>query len=154
MCDRLWEAGNRSIDRGRLVSEVVELAMQQFTTNRVSFSKDSVRGVLQWLSELHPPVLDLESKLFSRRTFSPPECLALAMDFLYRSEGVDYQTNLLLGMEKQEVICKFCLLEPIAFDTALDWAIGQYPFLQQGNRGGWGRYVVLTRQPQISDFLG
>lgn len=154
MCDRLWEAGNRSVDRGQLVSEVVELAMQQFTTNRVSFSKDSVRGVLQWLSELRPPVLDADSKSFSRRSFCSPECLTLAMDYLYRLEGVDYQTNLLLGMEKQEIICRFCLLEPTAFDAVLDWAIGQYPFLQQGSRGGWGRYVVLTRQPQISDFLG
>jgi hypothetical protein len=154
MCDRLWEDGGRSVDRGQLVSEVVELAMQQFATNRVSFSKDSVRGVLQWLSELRPPVLDAESQSFSRRSFCSPECLVLAMDFLYRSEGVDYQTNLLLGMEKQEIICKFCLLEPTAFDAVLDWAIGQYSFLQQGSRGGWGRYVVLTRQPQIGDFLG
>lgn len=154
VCDKLWEAGNRSIDRGQLVSEVVELAMQQFATNRVSFSKDSVRGVLQWLSELRPPVLDTEGKSFSRRSFCSPECLALAVDFLYRSENVDYQTNLLLGLEKQELICKFCLLEPTAFDAALDWAIGQYSFLQQGSRGGWGRYVILTRQPQINDFLG
>jgi len=154
MCDKLWEAGDRSIDRGQLVSDVVDLAMQQFVTNRVSFSKDSVRGVLQWLNELRPPVLDTESKLFSRRSFCSPECLALAVDFLYRSEGIDYQTNLLLGIEKQELICKFCLLEPTAFDAALDWAIGQYSFLQQGSRGGWGRYVVLTRQPHINDFLG
>ncbi len=154
MCERLWDAGNRSIDRGQLVSQVVELAMQQFTTNRVSFSKDSVRGVLQWLAEIRPPVLDKESKLFSRRSFCPPESLALAIDFLYGLEGVDYQTNLLLGHEKQETVCKFCLLEPTAFDAVLDWAIGQYPFLQQGSRGGWGRYVVLTRKPRITDFLG
>lgn len=154
VCNCLWETGNRSIHRGQLASEVVELAMQRFATNRVSFSKDSVRGVLQWLAELRPRVLDDNGRLFSRRSFCPPESLVLAIDFLHDLKGVDYQTNLLLGHEEQEVICKFCLLEPTAFDAVLDWTIGQYSFLQQGSRGGWGRYVVLTRKPQLNDFLG
>jgi len=153
-CDRLWESGSITIDRGQLVSQVSEIAMEQFSTNRVSFSKDSVRGVLQWLAELEPPVLDRENKTFARRTFCPPETFVLAVDFLYRVEDANYQTNLLMDTGKQETICKVCLLEPTAFDTALDWAAGQYDFLQRGTSGGWGSYILLTRQPQIRDFLG
>lgn len=153
-CDRLWESGSVTIDRGQLVSQVSEMAMEQFNTNRVSFSKDSVRGVLQWLAGLEPPVLDRENKTFARRTFCPPETSALAVDYLYRIEGADYQTNLLLDSDKQETICKVCLLEPTAFDAALDWAVGQYDFLQRGTSGGWGSYILLTQQPQIWDFLG
>ncbi|MHA2143437.1 MAG: hypothetical protein ACXADD_18315, partial [Candidatus Thorarchaeota archaeon] len=56
VCDDLWENGSIIIDRRQLVSKVSEMAMERFNTNRVSFSKDSVRGVLQWLSALDPPV--------------------------------------------------------------------------------------------------
>jgi hypothetical protein len=128
--------------------------MTQFDTNRVSFSKDSVRGVLQWLAELEPPVLDEANRTFIRRTFCPPETFAFAVDYLYQVEDADYQTNLLLDIDKQETICKVCLLEPIAFDTAFDWAVGQYDFLRRSTSGGWGSYILLARQPQIRDFLG
>lgn len=153
-CDWLWESGSATINRGQLVSQVSEMAMERFSTNRVSFSKDSVRGVLQWLAELEPPVLDRENRTFARRTFCPPETLALAVDYLCQVEGADYQTNLLMDSGKQETICKVCLLEPTAFDTVLDWAVGQYAFLQRGTGGGWGSYILLTRQPQIRDFWG
>ena len=128
--------------------------MQQFDTRRVSFSKDSVRGVLQWLAQLQPAVLSEDKMTFSCRTFCPAEALVLAVDYMYRAESADYQTNILLDVQKQEVLCKLCLLESTAFDAALDWAIGQYDFLQRGGSGGWGSYVVLTRQPRIEDFLG
>ena len=65
-----------------------------------------------------------------------------------------YQTNLLLDPDKQDKVCKVCLLEPTAFDSAFDWAAGQYDFLQRGAGGGWGSYILLTRQPQIRDFVG
>jgi len=153
-CEQLWESGSTAIDRGYLVSQVSEMAMTQFDTNRVSFSKDSVRGVLQWLAELEPPVLDEANRTFIRRTFCPPETFAFAVDYLYQVEDADYQTNLLLDIDKQETICKVCLLEPTAFDTAFDWAVGQYDFLRRSTSGGWGNYILLTRQPQIQDFLG
>ncbi len=154
ICDQLYEAGTTPIDQGQLVSQVSETAMERFSTNRVSFSKDSVRGVLQWLAELEPPVLDRANKTFSRRTFCPPETFVLAVDYLYQIEDVSYQTNLLLDRSKQEVICKVCLLEPTAFDTVLEWAVEQYEFLKWGTSGGWGRYILLARKPHIQDFLG
>jgi hypothetical protein len=153
-CDWLWENGSITIDRRQVVSQVFEMAMERFNADRVSFSKDSVGGVLQWLAELEPPVLDGKNKTFTRRTFCPPETLALAVDFLYRAERTSYQTNLLLDSDKQDAICKVCLLEPTAFDTALDWAVGQYDFLHRGTGGGWGSYIVLTRQPEVQDFWG
>ena len=153
-CDQLWESGSITIDRGQLASYVSETAMEKFDTSRVSFSKDSLRGVLQWLAMVQPPVLDKEGKAFTRRAFCPPETFVLAVDFLYRMEGAEYQTNLLLDPKKQERICKVCLLEPTAFDSAFDWAAGQYEFLQRGTSGGWGSYILLTRQPQIQHFVG
>lgn len=154
VCNWLWESGSVTIDRGQVVSKVSDVAMERFSTDKVSFSKDSVRGVLQWLAELEPSVLDKENETFTRRTFCPPETLAMAVDYLYRLEDADYQTNLLLDPGKQEIICKVCLLDPTAFDTVLNWTVGQYDFLQRGTGGGWGSYILLTREPQIRDFWG
>ena len=128
--------------------------MEQFHTNEVSFSKDSLRGVIQWLNILQPPVLDGSYGTFKCRSFCPPETFILAVDYLYRTEDVEYQTNLLLDVDKRETICRVCLLDPTMFEATLDWATGQYSFLQKGHRGGWGSYLLLTRRPQIRDFLG
>jgi len=160
VCNALWESGTSNVNRGQLAARVADWAMDRFHTQMVSFSENSVTGVLSWLRLLTPPVIK-ESETggrrqtsFTYRHFCPPEIFVLALDYLHRVTGTDYQTNLLMDLDKQDTVCKVCLLEPTAFDAVLDWAIGQYPFLQQGSRGGWGRYVVLTRQPQISDFLG
>lgn len=160
VCDHLWEASSSTVDRKQLVSRVSGQAISYFDTTRVSFGPNSIDGILHWLRTLNPPVITtttdsgLSKIVFSRRTFCPPETFVLAVDFLYRVEDAAYQTNLLLDSDKQEIICKVCLLEPTAFDTALDWAAGQYDFLQRGTSGGWGSYILLTRQPQIRDFLG
>jgi hypothetical protein len=153
-CDTLWEFGSTTIDRGQLVSLLFDAAREHFNEQKISLSKDSIRGILQWLQELQPSVLDKDNKLFRRRTFCPPETFALAVEYLYRLKKADYQCNLLLDVEKQDILCKLCLLEPTAFDTVFDWAVGQYPFLRRGTSGGWGSYVLLTCQPQIQDFLG
>jgi hypothetical protein len=130
--------------------------MEAFETNQVSFSRDSVRGVLQWLIELDPPVIDSSQKtrLFRQRSFCPPETFILGVDYLYRLEGADYQTNMLLDANKQTELCRVCMLESAAFDSVFEWAAGQYDYLQRGTRGGWGTYALLTRQPQLSDFVG
>lgn len=153
-CEWLYEAGATTIDQGQLASLISETAMEHFGTNKVSFSQDSVRGILQWLAELEPPVLDQKRRMFARRTFCPPETFVLAVDYLYQVENAGYQTNLLLDGRKQETICKLCLLEPTAFDTVLEWAAEQFEFLRWSTSGGWGRYILLTRQPRIRDFLG
>lgn len=151
-CDMLWENEHQQINRAQLVSDVCELAIGQFKTNQVSFSKDSVRGVLQWLNELEPPVLDEGAKTFMRRRFCPPEAIAYSVDRLYQAENIEYQTNLLIDGEKREMICRSCLLDPTAFDTILDWATGQYDFLQKRTGGGWGTHILLTRKPQVMGF--
>jgi hypothetical protein len=160
MCDLLHELGSSVVNRKSLVSEISEQAMSYFDTNRVSFGSSSIDGILHWLRALNPPVLSNSQTdgpfqiVFTSRTFCPPETFVLAVDYLYQVEGADYQSNLLLDPDKQATICKVCLLDPTAFDASFEWAVGQYDFLQRGTRGGWGSYVLLTRQPRITDFTG
>lgn len=159
ICDWLFDTSSIAINRKALVSYILERAMSEFGTSQVSFGTNSIDGVMHWLRGLNPSVLrssqaDSSQTVFTRRSFCPPETLALAIDFLYRTESASYQTNMLLDQSKQQRICRVCLLDPTSFDSALEWAVGQYDFLQRGTRGGWGSYILLTRQPQISDFVG
>lgn len=154
VCDLLWKAGSTEIDRNLLASQVVSCAQEVFATDTISFSQNSISGVLSWLRTLNPSVISEGGRVFNRRNFCAPELFALAVDYLYRKERIDYQSNLLLDDEKQQFVCRVCLLDPTAFDAVFDWAAGQYPFLQKGSSGGWGSYILLTRKPQLTDFLG
>jgi hypothetical protein len=159
-CNMLWEFGNVSIDRNQLASQLADVAREKFGISNVSLSKDSVQGILNWLDELDPPVLrkgKLDKKgttSLTRRSFCPPETFVLAVDYFYQRQQVNYQTNLLLDSDKRDAICKVCLLEPSNFDATLDWACGQFDFLNQGTSGGWGRHVTLARAPALVDFMG
>ena len=156
-CNKLWEGISIPIDRQQIVSWLDEMAHSHFGVSHTSLSKDSILGILNWLRELDPPVLERKIRteiVFTRRAFCPPETFVLAVDYVYRRNNIGYQTNMLLDSDKQEAICKVCLLDPTGFDNALEWACGQYDFLSQGSSGGWGRYLVLARPPALTDFMG
>jgi len=79
--------------------------------------------------------------------------MILAIDFLYRQRNADYGTTLFLTEENIETICKVCLLEPSAFESVLEWVIGQFDYLVEGGGGGWGRGIILYQKPKLEDFL-
>jgi len=157
VCDILWERNTVTINRQQLVSWLDEMAHDQFEISHTSLSNNSILGIMNWLWELTPAVLGLEERgkvVFSRRSFCPPELFTMAVDFFYRHNHVEYQTNMLLDPAKQESICKVCLLDPTSFDDTLEWACGQFEFIRQGASGGWGRYLLLSRAPTLADFTG
>jgi hypothetical protein len=160
VCDALWESSPTQIDRNQLASQLADVARGQFGITDVSLSKDSIQGILNWLVELDPGVLEkkkLDKKevtILTRRAFCPAETFVLAIDYFYQRQGIDYQTNLLLDTSKRDAICKVCMLDPTGFESALDWACGQFDFLSEGTSGGWGRYLLLARPPTLADFMG
>lgn len=152
LCHLLWQAGNLALeDRRVLASEVEGRARSEFGRPEIAFSPKSIGGAMLWLSEMSPAVLDGER--FVRRSFCPPELFVLAVDFLYRSHGIDYGANLRLSEERRDEICQACLLEPSGFDRVLDYAQVQFDYLERGVGGGWGRYITLQRSPRLEDFL-
>lgn len=157
LCNYLWKQGTTAEDKSALFSVVSSEASAKFQIQTVSFSTNSVNGILIWLESLNPPVIeygDEESKMvFRRRTFCSPELFVLAIDFVYRENGVDYGANLLLNDTRRDEICQVCLLEPGSFDRVLDYAAAQFDFLEKGLGGGWGHYLTLLRQPELDDFV-
>lgn len=160
LCNNLWDASYLEIDRSQLADLLANTARTQFGVDNVSLSERSAEGVIKWLRQLDPPVIvegqgaSRKVNIFSRRAFCSPESFIFAVDYLYTTSRIGYQTNIILDISKQEEICKTCLLELSGFDNAMEWACGQYNFIEYGYSGGWGKYLVLSRPPSLVDFLG
>lgn len=157
MCNYLWQQGSCTIDKSALFSLVSSEAGEKFQIQSVSFSTNSVTGILLWLEALNPAVIqhdyvDLEPR-FTRRAFCTPELFILAMDYIYECENADYGTNLLLNDYRRNAVCQLCLLEPSGFDRVLEYTVAQFDYLEAGVGGGWGQYIVVNRQPRLEDFV-
>jgi hypothetical protein len=157
LCDHLWQQGSAVLDKTELSSFVSSEASESFQIQSVSFSTNSVNGIMMWLEALDPPVLhqdEMSSEYrFSRRSFCTPELFTLAIDYVYRQDALDYGSNLLVNEARRHSVCQLCLLEVGSFDRVLEYAIAQFDFLESGIGGGWGQYITLNRQPTLEDFV-
>lgn len=117
-----------------------------------SFGTKSLSAIHKWLASLKPPVI--EDNAFSRRAFCAPELLLLALGWVVGQEGLP-DTDVLLSHETREAICRVCLLEPTAFDRALDWMIPIFPqVIAPGTTAGfYGRFVRLHKLPELADVV-
>lgn len=161
-CDYLFEQFNRvDVSRAELERTCVELVnaiesdprFAQLVDGGLSLSPDSLRGILSWLEALRPPVL--EDGVFNRRDFCAPELILLALGYVMRDELDAIDVDILLSHSRRDDICKVCLLDPVAFDRTLDWAISMYPkiIVSSEEAGYYGRYVRLLKRPELEDFL-
>ncbi|GIK29974.1 MAG: hypothetical protein HND48_01305 [Chloroflexi bacterium] len=160
-CDAYWTAQSIELSSDyldRQVSEIISeaelsLASQLSVTEGVSFSRKSLRGVLKWLEALRPPVID--AGVFNRRDFCVPELILLALGYVMRDELDAIDIDILLSHSRRDDICRVCLLDPNAFDQALNWAISMYPtiIVSSEEAGFYGRYVRLLKRPALEDFL-
>ncbi|MDW8028413.1 MAG: N-acetyltransferase [Armatimonadota bacterium] len=96
----------------------------------LAFSRDSIRGVLNWLRALDPPVVTNEGKAnkFRRRYFCPIPTFFWGLDFLYRINKIAYGVRMFLTSECIEQLCKVCVLDPSGLENVLMMAkrIGDY----------------------------
>ncbi|MBI3950592.1 MAG: hypothetical protein HY314_09075 [Acidobacteria bacterium] len=152
----LWGGGERALDgkaKAQLVGTVVDEAAQTFNIpiEQIVFSDDSVRGVLNWLRALDPPVVNSEGRtdLFHRRYFCPPPMFLWAVDFLYCASSVTYGVRLFLTLERIEQLCKLCVLDPSGLDNVLMMAKRMSDYerggvFDYGTEGGFGRWLLLA----------
>ena len=155
--DALWESSERVLDgttTAQLVSTVVDEAAQTFKipAGQVAFSKKSVRGVLNWLRALDPPVAQHEGKheMFRRRYFCPTPTFLWGVNFLYCLSETPYGVRVFLTEERIEQLCKLCVLDPSGLDNVLAMAKRMYDyergeFFDYGTTGGFGRWVLLSK---------
>lgn len=162
--DVLWVSGERRLDgeaMAQLVGIVVEEAARTFDVpiDQIAFSRDSVRGVLNWLRALEPSVVTSEGKgdTFRRRYYCPAPAFIWAVDFLYRVGGrhadttpTSHGVRMFLTPERIEQLCKLCVLDPSGLDNVLmmtkqtsDYERGG--IFDYGTEGGFGRWILLSR---------
>ncbi len=159
--DALWASGERVLDgntNSELVSIVVEGAARGLgvPVQQIAFSHDSVRGVLNWLQALDPPIVIVEGKrrIFRRRYFCPVPAFLWAADFLYRVNNIAYGVRMSLTSERTEQLCKICVLDPSGLDNVLMMAKRTSDFersgvFDYGTEGGFGRWFLLLRQCSV-----
>ena len=141
VCNHLWMTAPATLNRDRLVNIVVQNATSEFGETSVSFSTQSVMGILYWIESLHPECTDSLGRLFTRRLYCPIEIFTLALHHvfqLYRGEGM----SILLTPELRQEICQICLIVPEAFQEMLEQAETCFDHIQI--RRERGERLVVT----------
>lgn len=166
--DTLWAAHEQVLSGlvlSQLAGAVVERASQSLglPTDQIVFSDRSVRGALNWLRGLIPPVVTFQSqgKVFRRRFFCSEMTFLWAVDSLYRSLSIPFGVRVSLSAERLEQICRLCVLDPSGIDNVLmatkrfsDYDHGG--LFDFGTEGGLGHWVLLVRPlpvPQIPEEM-
>lgn len=129
VCQQLWLTAPCTINRDRLVNIVTQNAIDHFDESSISFSTQSVMGILYWVESLYPNCLDDSGKVFSRRLYCPVEAFALALDHVYRKYRGDGLSVLLTSEIRQEV-CQICLVVPEVFQDLLEQAETSFENIQ------------------------
>jgi len=161
ICNYLWTMQNLTLisdTKNTLTQHLDNQAhldfegLQEFKSEKLSVGKQTLAGVLEWLSHLTPTVYEAEE--FKRRSTCAAELFLLALNRSYEVSNSVFGMDLLLSPQRRDEICQLCLLDPMQFDRMLDWVIPIYPqFLAQGTRSGsYGRFVRLIRSITIEDL--
>lgn len=162
LVDTLWTSGERVLDgetTAQLVGIIVESATQTFGVplEQIAFSRDSVRGALNWLRALDPPTVTNQNRsdVFRRRYFCPIPTLLWAVDFLYSITNTPHGVRMFLTPERIERLCQICVLDPSGLDNVLmmtkrasDYERGG--IFNYGTQGGFGRWILLARSCPVS----
>jgi len=158
ICDWLWERREVALT-GEVLSELVGLVVQRsaefygISEAEVAFSTNSVRGALNWLKGLNPPVIErceLSKRLtFRRRRHCHPLTIAWALSVWYRLNGIGVGEWLVWQSELEEFLSRCLLLDDgcakIAVEVAANWAGWRESVLEAQKRGELLAYVRLDR---------
>lgn len=159
ICNWLWERGEWKLDSrsvAHLVSVVVDAVEQTYGVgaNQIAFSTNSVRGALNWLRALDPPVLTRSGgEVFRQRLTCPLQTLLWTVDALYHHPQWrrDYGVRMQLDNERLTLLSKICMTNLDSLERVLEMAGQVYNYSQPegffgiGTEGGFGRWLILTK---------
>ena len=154
----LWTRGETVLNMQSicgLILDIVHDAHLHFGVpfEKIAIGRSGIRGILNWLRELDPPVLlnSDKSLRFKRRFYCHPFSFLWAVDLLYKKEAFPTGVRMLLTPERAEELCKTCLLDPSVLEDILklakrasDYAKGgMFDYGFEGGRGMW----IFLRAP-------
>lgn len=142
VCDWLWDSAPCEINRDRLVNIVTQAAQDTFDISGISFSTQSVSGILHWVTNLYPRCIDADN-IFMRRAYCPVESFMLALHHVYQHQSHQAETpSVRLTPTVKETVCRICLIAPESFMEMLNQAEGSFAGIQVWRRGG--ERIVIT----------
>jgi len=138
ICDSLWNSAPCIINRDKLVSLVTAQALETFHVNGISFSTNSVYGVLNWLSALTPAciVVQEDEQRFVRRSYCSVELFLLSLHHILRRNAEPDTWFLPITPEFRREVCRVCLIAPEAFSDMLDQVEANFDCLQVRHERG------------------
>lgn len=156
LVNALWSSCERRLDKQsetQLVGMIIEDAAQTLgvPVDQIAFSLDSIRGALNWLRSLDPPVVVTGSgeTIFQRRYFCSAFVFLWAVDFFYRQSETPYGVRMFLTTDLEEQLCRICVLDQSGLDNVLmmtkrttDYEKGG--FFDYGTQGGFGKWILLA----------
>lgn len=144
VCEHLWEARSSLINVHELVTLVQEKAQRTFQDSQdfgISFSQNSVAGIINWLEAMEPPCISEASsgnRAFNRRVFCPSELVLLALEYVRAKTSNSQMSQLQLSNEVRQAIAHLCLIEEEALDELFQIAADAFGLiLRQTERGRW-----------------
>jgi hypothetical protein len=131
---------------------------QQLSIEHPEYGKgvypDSPNAVVLWLSELHPPFLQVQGKQRNThgRAWCSPELFILGIDRCYQRKHLPYGTPLLLVDQVWNELAQLCLMEVEQLEEVFEIARSTFSFLKM-DTGEWGRSVILEHAIKVLDIL-
>ena len=158
ICDWLWERREVALT-GEVLSELVGLVVRRgaefygISEAEIAFSTNSVRGALNWLKALNPPVIERgelgKRLIFRRRRNCHPLTVAWALSVWYRLNEVEVGEWLVWQSELEEFLSRCLLLDDgcakIVVEVAANWTGWRESVLEAQKRGELLAHVRLNR---------
>lgn len=138
ICDALWNSAPCVINRDKLVNLVTAQALETFQVNGISFSTNSVYGVLNWLSALRPACIAVQEdeQKFVRRAYCSVEMFMLSLHYVLRRYQDDDNWFAPITPELRQRVCRVCLIIPESFSEMLEQAESNFDCLQVRHERG------------------
>ncbi len=138
ICDSLWNSAPCVVNRDKLVNLVTAQALAAFQVNGISFSVNSVYGVLNWLNALEPRCIvpQLDEQKFLRRAYCSVELFMLSLYHVFRFHQDADTPFVPITPNFRKKVCQICLLVPEFFSEMLDQADANFDCLQVRHERG------------------
>lgn len=150
LCDELQNTTRLELDNKVLAEFLINRAIEEFGSDyKISLGPGSIRGVVQWLNRLTPPVVD--GRYLTLRPLCPPETVLLAVQHVYQRNGYAVSDVIAIDERIKAEICRICLLDSSGFSQALETTAQVYQCIEW--QSGWGEFVRLLHTVSFSDFI-
>jgi len=132
ICDALWQSAPCVINRDKLVNLVTAQAVETFGITGISFSNNSVSGVLNWLDELKPACIAQQRSetYFRRRDYCSPELFMLALNYAFQMQSAPDTVYVPLSNDFRQQVCQVCLITPESFNEVLEQVESSFTCVQ------------------------